>query len=462
MGKYIGDRKFYRMALTVAVPIMVQNGITNFVNLLDNIMVGQIGTEQMSGVAIVNQLMFVFNICIFGGVSGAGIFTAQCHGCGDRKGVRDTFRFKLLICFLFTLIGLAVFACRGEALVSLYLHDTGEAGNLTATLGYARSYLRIMMIELVPFAILQAYSGTLRETGETMLPMKAGIAAVFINLTLNYLLIFGKFGFPALGVEGAAIATTVSRFVELGIVAGWAHRHGEAHPFITDAYRSLKIPGALAAKIIVTGAPLMLNEVLWSFGQAALVQCYSVRGLNVVAAFNISSTISNVFNVVFIALGNAVGIIVGQLLGAGKLEEAKDTDRKLIFFSTAGCAAIGLAMALFSPLFPRLYNTAEDIRKLAAQFIVVSSVCMPLHAFVNVAYFTLRCGGKTLVTFFFDSVYVWLVNIPLAFVLSRYTDMPIVPLFFACQFSDAIKCAIGFVLVKKGVWMNTIVKNGAA
>ncbi len=462
MRKFIGDKKFYRMVLAVAVPIMIQNGITNFVNLLDNIMVGQIGTEQMSGVAIVNQLMFVFNICIFGGVSGAGIFTAQYHGCGDHKGVRDTFRIKLMICFAITAAGMLIFFFQGKQLISLYLHDAGETGSLEATLNYAGKYLRVMMIELIPFAVIQAYSGTLRETGETMLPMKAGIVAVLVNLALNYILIFGKFGAPALGVEGAAIATTVSRFVELGIVAGWTHRHKEAHPFIEGAYRSLKIPGDLAVKIMITGAPLMLNETLWSFGQAILMQCYSVRGLNVVAAFNISSTISNVFNVVFIALGNAVGIIVGQLLGAGKLEEAKDTDRKLIFFSTAGCVAIGLLMAVFSPLFPMLYNTEEDIRLLATKFIMVSSVCMPMHAFVNVAYFTLRCGGKTLITFFFDSVYVWLVNIPLAYVLSRYTGMHIIPLFFCCQLIDIVKCMIGFVLVKKGIWMNVIVKSGTA
>ena len=203
----------------------------------------------------------------------------------------------------------------------------------------------------------------------------------------------------------------------------------------------------------------MFNEALWSLGQAVLMQCYSVRGLSVIAAFNISSTISNVFNVVFIALGNAVGIIIGQMLGAGRLEEAKDTDRKLIFFSVASCTVIGLLMSLLSPLFPMIYNTSAEIRALATKFIIVSSICMPLYAFVNATYFTLRSGGKTLITFFFDSVYVWVINIPLAFVLSRYTGIYIVFLYFACQFVDIIKCIIGYVLVKKGVWLNMIVKN---
>lgn len=459
MKKYIGDKKFYLMVLSVAVPIMIQNGITNFVSLLDNIMVGQIGTEQMSGVAIVNQLVLVFNLCIFGGVSGAGIFTAQYYGCGDQKGIRDTFRMKFLLSLLITAAGLLVFAFWGTQLISLYLHEAGEAGNLEATLLYARKYLRVMMVELVPFAIIQVYSGTLRETGETMLPMKAGIAAVFVNLILNYILIFGKFGMPALGVEGAAIATTISRFVELAIVAGWTHRNKERNSFITGVYRSMRIPGGLVAKVLVMGTPLMVNEALWSSGQAVLMQCYSVRGLSVVAAFNISSTISNVFNVVFIALGNSVGIIIGQLLGAGKMEEAKDTVRKLMFFSVGGCAVIGICLSAFAPLFPMIYNTTEEIRGLATRFIIVSSACMPVYAFVNVAYFTLRSGGKTLVTFFFDSVYSWVVNIPLAYVLSRYTGMHIIPLYFICQFIDIIKCMIGYILIKKGVWMNKIVKE---
>ncbi len=459
MKKYIGDKKFYLMVLSVAVPIMIQNGITNFVSLLDNIMVGQIGTEQMSGVAIVNQLILVFNLCIFGGVSGAGIFTAQYYGCKDQKGIRDTFRMKLFIVLFITVAGLSVFAFSGRQLISLYLHETGNQSSLDITMHYAQRYMRIMMVELAPFAVIQVYSGTLRETGETMLPMKAGIAAVFINLILNYILIFGKFGMPAMGVEGAAIATTVSRFAELAIVAGWTHRNTVKNPFIKGAYRSFRIPGGLIVKVLITGLPLMINEALWSSGQAALMQCYSVRGLSVVAAFNISSTISNVFNVVFIALGNAVGIIIGQLLGAGKMEEAKDTVWKLMFFSVGGCAAMGAVLSVLAPLFPMIYNTAEDIRSLASRFIIVSSLCMPLYAFVNVAYFALRSGGKTLITFFFDSVFVWAANIPLAYILSRYTGMPIISLYFFCQFIDIIKCIIGYVLLKKGIWMNTIIKE---
>ena len=172
---------------------------------------------------------------------------------------------------------------------------------------------------------------------------------------------------------------------------------------------------------------------------------------------NIANTIANVFNVVFLSLGTAVGIIIGQLLGAGKLEEAKDEDNKLIAFAVVCCMAVGIVMFLIAPLFPKIYKTEEEVRRLATQFIQISALCMPLYGFTNAAYFTLRSGGKTMVTFLFDSVFVWLVSIPLVYVLTRYTGVPIVPVYLACQLTEGLKCAIGFVLVKKGVWVQKVV-----
>ena len=185
MKKYIGDKHFYRMVLVVVVPIMIQNGITNFVSLLDNIMVGQVGTEQMSGVAIANQLIFVFNLCIFGAVSGAGIFGAQFYGSGDHEGVRDTLRFKLVTSLALFLIAALVFTGAGEQLIRLYLNGEGEGVDAEKTLAYGMAYLKIMIPGLLPFVLVQSYAGTLRETGEAMLPMKAGIISVMVNLLLN-------------------------------------------------------------------------------------------------------------------------------------------------------------------------------------------------------------------------------------------------------------------------------------
>lgn len=455
--KLFGDKAFYKMVLGVAVPIMIQNGITNFVSLLDNIMVGRIGTEQMSGIAIVNQLLLVFNLAIFGAISGAGIFSAQFFGCKDHKGVQRTFRYKLYICAAILAVGVAILLCGGEQLIFLYLHGEGNDLALEATLGYGRQYLLVMLAGLLPFAVEEIYASTLRECGETRLPMTAGVVAVLVNLALNYLLIFGKFGFPTLGVVGAAMATVISRYVQMLIVVVWTHRHAEKMPFIKGTYREWKIPAQLAGNIAKKGTPLMINEILWAGGVAVLNQCYSMRGLDAVAAVNISSTISNLFNIVFVAMGSAISIIVGQLLGAGRMEEAKDTDAKLITFAVMSCLVFGGLLFLLSPLFPQLYNTTDEVRSLAARLLRVAACCMPLWAFMHATYFTLRTGGKTIVTFLFDSVFLWVVSTPVAYVLSRYTALPIVPLYLCCQLLDIIKCIIGFLLVKKGIWVNNIV-----
>ncbi len=455
--KLLGDKAFYAKVLAVTVPIMIQNGITNFVGLLDNIMVGRIGTEQMSGIAIVNQLLMVFNLAIFGAISGVGIFGAQFFGCQNHKGVRHTLRFKIYVCLGILVLGILVLALGGEQLIQMYLHGEGNEQALQATLGYGREYLWVMLIGLPPFVLEEIYASTLREGGETKVPMIAGVVAVLVNLTLNYLLIFGKFGFPELGVVGAAIATVISRYVQMVVVIAWTHRNPEKMPFITGAYREWKVPGQLTWNIFRKGTPLMLNEILWSAGMAIMTQCYSTRGLDAVAALNISTVISNLFNVVFVAMGSAVSIIVGQLLGAGKMEEAKDTDRKLIAFAVMSCVVMGAIVFVLAPLFPKLYNTSTEVKELATVLLRVAALCMPIFGFLHTTYFTLRSGGKTIITFLFDSVFLWCVSIPVAYVLSRHSAMAIAALYLCCQMLDLIKCVIGFVLVKKGVWLNNIV-----
>lgn len=455
--KLIGDKAFYRMVFAVAIPIIIQSAITNFVSLLDNIMVGQVGTEQMSGVAVANQLFFVFNLCIFGALAGAGIFGAQFYGSGNMEGVRNAFRFKLWISVIILVAAFGVFLTYGDSLMSLFLNDTGDGSEAARTLGYAHNYMLVMIWGLIPFALSQCYGSTLRESGETRVPMIAGITAVFVNLVFNYILIFGKFGAPELGVVGAAVATVLSRYVECAIVIIWPHRNPDKAPYMAGVYKTMKIPAYLVKQIIIKGSPLMVNEVLWSIGMSTMTQCYSLRGLSVIAGLNIASTITNMFNIVFMSMGNVVSIIVGQLLGAGKMEEARDTDTKLIAFAVGSCLVICSVMAVTAPLFPLMYNTSETVRDLATSFIRISALAMPLHAFMHCCYFTLRTGGKTVITFIFDSVFLWCVSIPLAFVLSRYTDMPIEPLYLACQMIEILKCILGFILVKKGIWLQNFV-----
>lgn len=455
----LGDRAFYRHVLMVVLPIIVQNTLTNVVSLLDNVMVGQVGTLPMSGVAVVGQLLFVYNLAIWGSTSGAGIFGAQFYGRGDMEGVRHTFRFKLLVSTAITAAAIVLFLAAGTPLIEAYISADTSPADAAATLGYAQGYLRIMLVGLIPFGLTQCYAGTLRESGQTVLPMKASMLAMVVNFVFNALLIFGLGPFPRLGVAGAAIATVLSRFVELGIVVVGAHRSTDRYPFLQGVYRSFAIPRTLVKSIFIRSMPLLLNEMMWGSGQAVLLQCYSVRGIQAVAALNICNTIAQIFNEVFLSLGNATAIVVGQELGADRLTGARRTAWRMLTLSLASCVVMGSALAVCAPFIPRIYNTEESIRLLATELIRMAALCMPLYGFSNCEYFTLRSGGKTFITFLFDSCFTWVVSVPMAYCLSRFTGLNIVVIYLFVNGMDIIKCAIGFVLVKKGVWVRNIVKE---
>ena len=453
----MSNKQFYKRILAVALPIMIQNGITNFVQMLDNVMVGQVGTIPMSGVAIVNQLMFVFNLCIFGATSGAGIFTAQFKGREDNEGIRYTFRFKLIVGVLLGALGIGLFLAFGRELIGLYLTGEGSPEDTAATLAYGLKYLKVMLLGLIPFALSNAYSGTLREVGETTVPMVAGIIAVLVNLVGNYILIFGHFGAPAMGVAGAAVATVASRYVEMLIIVLWTHLNPKKNPYVKGLYRSLYIPGKLFRQITVKGMPLLLNEAAYTIGMAFLNQCYSTCGLDVVPALSISTTIYNLTAVVFRSLGNTVGIIMGRMLGAGRpREEVKEHNDKLLAMGVlTGVICGGLTVAT-SGLFPKLFNTTDEVRALAAGLTVISAVAMPLQAYIFPVYFTLRAGGKTIVTFLFDSGAIWVLMLPIAFCCSRFTGLSILVIYALCNGMDLIKCFVGYYFIRKGDWIQNL------
>ncbi len=455
-SKLFGNREFYRRLMVLLLPIMLQNGITNFVNMLDNIMVGRVGTVEMTAVAVTNQLMFVFTLVIFGAVSGAGIFGAQFYGKGDYTGHRDTFRFKMICGLILSAIAIMIFVFGDELLIGLYLKGETDPSLRSEILMYAKKYLRIMLFGLIPFALSQCYSSSLREGGETVMPMNSGIIAVLVNLTGNYILIFGNFGAPRMGVEGAAIATVISRYVELLFLVIITGRHKDKYPFIRGAFKSLHVPRSLAGKIIVKGMPLLINEGAWSLGLAVMSQLYSLRGTEILAAENISSTFVRLFSVAVMAVGNAVAIILGQELGANKFEKAKSDCTKLIVFAILISIVMGIIFAAASPFIPRLYKITDEIRGLATTMMIIFALIMPFDAFSVSCYFVLRSGGKVWITILFDSAFAW-VQVFSAFLLVKLTSTPVIFIFAIVQSLALIKCVIGIVLVKKGSWLRNIV-----
>ena len=462
LKRFIGTKAFYRTVLTLLIPMVIQQFITSFVSMLDNIMVGSLGTEAISAASISNSVLMVHMLAIFGGMSGASIYGAQFFGKGDMDGMRHTFRFKLYFGVLCSAIAIAVYLLFGSGFILSFLQGDSNGGDLALAHTLGNGYLRIMLWGLIPFALAQVYTGTLRESGETRAPMVAGIIAILTNLFLNWVLIYGHLGAPALGVEGAAIATVISRYVELLVVVVHSHRHTDRYLFLVDVYKSFRVPAKLVGKISRTAAPLLINEILWSLGMTFITNFYSSRGLNAIAALNINGTAFNLFCVIMFAMGSAVSIMVGQRLGAGEMEEARDVDRKLIFLTEVIHIIMGILLMLVAPLIPRLYNVSDEVRELTRQLIMVVAVTLPVHSFAHVAYFTIRSGGRTVITFLFDALYTWAVSVVLAFCLTRFTDLPIIHIYFIVMSADLLKVVIGVLMIRSGFWVRNVVNDTAA
>jgi len=289
--------------------------------------------------------------------------------------------------------------------------------------------------------------------------MIASIVAVFVNLVGNWILIFGHLGAPELGVEGAAIATVIARFAECGILVIYSHVNSRRFPFFARLYRSFKVAGSVVRGVTRKGAVLLLNELLWSSGMTTLNQCYSLRGLEVVSAINISSTISNLFMCGIFACGSTINILVGQHLGAGRLDEAVTTSKKISILSVLMCVVIGVLLAVCARPIADFYNTTDNVKALAADFMLVVACSLPLLAYTNACYFTLRSGGKVLITFLFDSVATWCGYFVVAFCLTRFTDLPILPIYILVNCVEILKAIAGFFMVRSKVWVVNLVAD---
>ena len=458
-SKYIGDRAFYRSVLAIAIPTVIQLAVGNFVNLLDNIMVGTLGTEAMSAVSIVNNFVFVYNLAIFGALSAAGIFTAQFFGSREVDNIRYTFRFKLIMNFAVSTAAVLLLLAFSDGLIELFIHDVEDGANLELVRSEAKIYLWIILVGLIPSAIAQAYASTLRETRETLWPMIASVSAIIANFVLNLVFIFGLLGLPAMGVSGAALATTISRGVEIAILVIWTHTHNARAPFIVGVFSSFKVPRDLFFKILIKGLPLLSNELLWSLALTMRSQAYSTRGISAVAATSVAQTVYNVFSILFLAVGQSLAIMVGNKLGEGDKEGARQMSRRMIALSVGAAAFTSVVLFAVSPFLPLLFDVTSEVREIATFMLCVQCIMMPVYAFANGSYFTIRSGGGVLITMLMDSFYMWSVVVPVSLIFSNFTDISIYWLYPICQGADGFKVILGAILLKKYNWAKTVVEQ---
>ena len=450
---------FYKNALVIAVPIMLQQLIQSLVSLVDNFMVSGLGDVSMSGVNVAGQILFVFMVFLNAICMTGGIFMTQFFGAKDREGMRQSFRFKLVMGFAAFIPYYLVCIAFPRQVMSLMLIGNTQAGLI---LDEAVKYIRIMFFMGIPVTISVCIASSLRDMGQVKIPLYVTVAATLTNTALNWLLIYGHLGFPRMGVEGAALATVIARMVEFVI---FAVIYARIKPeFAIKAADVLKIDKRQFRETLKKGALVLFCEMIWVFSETITTAIYNGRGgADVVSGMASSFAIANLFFVAFGGIYSATGVILGKTLGAGELEKARREKTWLL----SGSAVFGLLMTLFGlattlivpVVFGRLSDSAVAICR---SMVIMMALYMPVWVYMNTQHAVARAGGDTAMGAYADSLLTLFVMIPMVILLGRYTDIGPVTMYCGVKLIDLVKVVIFHIWLKKERWLKNLTCREAA
>ena len=451
MRKYFGDKKFIYSVLVVAIPIMLQNLIQTSVNLIDSLMVGQLGDAAIGGVAAVNRYFLILNGGMFGLTSAVAIFIAQFFGAKNEDKLRESFRFSIVSSYVLILPFFIIALLFPKAILNFFTKDITliEAGV---------SYLRFACFTFLPLGISMSISGAMRCIGETKIPLVASVISVGINTFLNYCLIFGNFGLPTLGVQGAAIATLIARLVEMFLLL--IILKFTEFPFKTKIKDLFNIDSDLVKQISLKAAPLAMNEILWSGGNAMMLKFYGTRGGAVLSGNAICGTFTDIFYTLFSGMSVATTIMVSQPLGANKLEEAKDNGYRMVGVASMLAFCLSCLMIATNFIIPILYASASlEVLTIAKSMIIVQAICFPIYTLNIQSFNVLRAGGDAKSTLILDSGFMWGFTIPMLAIFAYFTNINIYLLFALGRGSELVKLVLSFALLKKENWVKNLTET---
>ncbi len=445
------DRTYYTTLLRTALPIVSQNFITSSLNVIDVGMIGQLGETAIASVGLANQIFFLLTLMLFGTYSGVGVFTSQLWGKGDRQGIHKVLGIGLMIglsgSFLFTLLALLA----PQVALGFYSQDPAVIANGSA-------YLRIVGWCYMIMAVTFAYSSVLRCTGYVRVPMAVSITALSIKTFLNFGLIFGNFGLPALGVQGAAIATVVARVLECTLILSISYLR--RLPPAARIGELLGISRAFLARVLKTSLPVLINETLWSFGVTMYNMVYGHIGTDAIAAVNICASIENLVFVIFMGVSDATGIMIGNRIGAGEEHRAFGFARQTLIMSTTGSILIGLGILASSPFILSFYKLTPESLVNAQNILRVVGLALWVRVSnMTIIVGVLRAGGDTRFSMVLDAGTVWLVGVPLAVIGGLVLHLPVYIVYLLVMSEEMVKYLVGLWRVRSKRWINNLVQT---
>lgn len=448
-----GDKNFYRTLARIAAPIALQQLVTSSVNLLDVLMVGQMGEVSIAALGLSNQVFFLMTVILFGASSGMAIFTAQYWGKRDIVNIRKVLGIGILlavsISFLFMLAVLIV----PEKVLGYYTNDP-------EVLALGAEYLRIVGWCYIPTAISYTLISVLRSTENVKLPTAVSVFALSMNIFLNYTLIFGNFGMPALGVRGAAIGTTVSRILECLVMIYFAYRMKT--PAAAKLRELFGFDWAFFKNTFKTSFPALLNEGVWAFGITTYNSIYAHIGTEAIAAVNINSTIESMALVVFIGTAHASAIIIGNQIGAGNEAVAYDYGRRIIVLGISGAVLVGVLLIFLRGPILSFYNITEESLFYANRLLLFFSLTLWVRV-SNMTIFigVLRSGGDTRFCLLTETMAVWLVGVPAALVGATVFNLPVYYVYLLAALEEVTKFFVIQGRFRSKKWINNLTEKTA-
>ena len=441
------NRQFYKRLLQLAIPITLQNVIMSSLNLVDTVMIGQIGEIEVAAVGLANRYFFIVLLLFFALSSGTSIFTAQFWGKRDTQRIGVVMAIAALPCLALSLLFSAGGLLFPKEILSFFSKDA-----LVVESGSA--YLQIVVWSYIFTAISMLYAFVLRSIEEVKLPMYASIIALSLNTFLNYCLILGHFGFPAWGVKGAAVATLISRTIETVILLGGCYRKKSPAMKLADFWR---ITPVLTRQFAKTSLPVMINEFSWVLGVTMYAVVYGRMGTAEIAAINIVGPVEQLSSSVFFGMASAAGTMIGNQIGAGREDLASRYAVRISVLAPLSAVGMGALLVLASPRIVSFFNVSVEVRELALKILFVLGAVLWIKMFNLISIVgILRAGGDTKFSMFLEMGVIWLLGVPLAFLGGFYWKMPVYWVFGLVCVEELVKMLLGIVRIRSKKWIHDL------
>lgn len=451
MKGILSDKKFLRTLWVLALPIAIQNFIMSSLNLVDNLMIGSLGESSIAAVGLANQYFFIFMLCLSGVNAGASVFMAQYWGKREVKKIKSVLGLDLTIGFVTSIIFALGAFLFPRAIMSILSTDPK-----VITLGV--SYLKMAAISYLVTNITMAYSSLLRSTEKPAVPMYASLIGVLANGFLNWIFIFGNLGVKPMGVMGAALATTIARFIEMFFILAMVYlKKNEMAATVKEIF-SFDLD--FTKVYFKTSWSVIVNEIVWSLGMTAYSIAFARIGTSAVASMQIATTIGNMFMVVFIGIAVAASIMIGNQIGAGKEPLAEEYANKIGFLAPIVGLVFGIFLWILAPLLVRPFNIEAETVKSTITVLRIMAIFCPIRVYNLVMIVGIfRGGGDTTYSMIVQAGTIWLYSVPISFIAAIIFKVPVTTVYFLISIEEFLKIFFEVKRLKSGKWIRNVIEQ---